>query len=990
MRFPHPIVPFDIETYSTTNLKTSGSYAYFEDPNTDILCVCWKTVKGQKMSWRPGAPPPEKLLAHVVQGGFLMAHNVAFDAEGWLKILVPRYGWVWPGYEAFLDSMACACIVNLPAKLEIAAKMFPGPKKSVEGHKLMMKLCRPAAPIAKSTDPKRFHTPENIQGIVDYCHDDVSAEHGFTKHIGALSAFEERVWRATWSMNRRGVRIDIPLVNKCILMASQVRDHYRGELYALTKGAVDSETKRVPLGNFFEAHGVVLPLTEKGNKSMSKGNAHLIEWDDADEDGQEARRLYDLLNKSSLAKFHSMLSCVCEDGRIRGMFVYAGAGQTARWAGRLVQLQNLYRGMVEGQEAYDALRASMRAFDAHEMEFSYPDIMSAIATLIRTALIPAEGNKFIVADYSAIEGRVLAWLVREEHILQAYREGKRMYAVAAAVRFHCTYEQVMRERAEGDSAKDKQGKVMELACFAGDTLVLTAQGWCPMQDVTAFDLVFDGMEFVPCDGVVYRGSKDIIELAGVGVTPDHKILNFEKDYETWTTAEDLSRSTQLLKTATDGAGLLLCLAPLARAAACEISCVNANAVRTLDRIGIMCLRVPPSSVTCAPNKHRLGPISVMHTSALIGSNEEDYLIGSPRHTAAVPTLLIALMLSTALAVYGWTLTPALNSCSISWTSTAALMLVLSWIEWTTIRGMLRGICASFPETRISPTSSKRSGSNTAEKKCPQPCSGEGTVLDTATLTPSSESYEMVPVLKRSSTGRTTAEVHTFDVLNAGTQSRFMILSSEGPMIVHNCGFGGSVNAIDLMGGQDIPLAEKKEMVKSWRAGRPNTVAFWRDCNRAALWCLRNPLRKKRVCRVVFYFDSKDLKIRLPSKRCLVYRRARITERTWDDGNTSPQVTFFGTDSKHPMPGWIDTYGGKICENITQAVARDVLAEAMVACDDLGYELIMTVHDELVADEPKDGRTHEDLCRDMLNSLPEWAAGLPTDVEGFSCDYYRKG
>jgi DNA polymerase len=555
----------------------------------------------------------------------------------------------------------------MPASLEQASKMLGAAEKNMVGAKLMMKMCRPARAILSSSDPKRQHTPENIAGLVEYCHDDVAAEAGFMRAIPMLSRQEERVWRSTWRMNRRGVYVDVPLVKAAIQKADAVADFYRTKLASVTGGEVEKETQRDRLGVFLEDHGAKLPRSEKtGRISFDKNLRHLVDLSEADEKAVEAYDLYRTLNKSSISKFKRILACMCEDGRIRGMFQYSGAGQTARWAGRLVQLQNMPRGIVETEEEYDALIADVRELSADDIEFRYGDAMGAIASAIRPALIPSPDRKFVVADYSAIEGRVLAWLAGEEWVLQAYRDGKRMYAVAAARIFGVTYEHVVAEKKAGRSELDKKGKVAELAC----------------------------------------------------------------------------------------------------------------------------------------------------------------------------------------------------------------------------------------------------------------------------------------------------------------------------------GYQGGVGAIDQMGGRDLPHEQKVEIVKGWRASRPKTTALWADLQRAAIKAMRRPGSVNRVGVLAFRYDGEDLKLKLPSGRCLIYRRAKLGEKVWPDGGTTPQIEYLGLDDNNRLC-WVNTYGGKLAENATQAVARDLLAVAMLDCEDLGWQFVMTVHDELVAEEPEDGRDHHDLSRDMVASAPSWAKGIPLAAAGFTGQYYRK-
>lgn len=475
------MIHLDVETYSECDLKDVGSYVYARHPSTDVMvaafivdipaCVNAAGVQQDARriagTWLPGQPPPRDLFEALRAGHKVKAHNAAFDAEIWRWVLAKRYGWWWPGYDTFLDSMAQAQITNLPGSLEDAAKFFPSAdRKDMAGSKLMKSLCRPARTTKNLSDQKRHHTPERLAALRKYCMADVRAERSFSRRVPKLSRTEERIWRGTWEMNRRGVSVDTPLVLRCMELAEQTQARYREQLSRATGGDVETETQRARLAAFLTAHGAKLPVTDKGNASFGKDTKHLIDLDEADEPARQAYDLYETLNKSSVAKFRKMLVCQCpEDGRLRGMFCYSGAGQTGRDAGRLVQLQNLPKGCVEGEKAYLTLREMIMAgCCVDDLELCYGNAMAALSSAIRMCIIPGPGKRFVVADYSAIEGRVLAWMAGEEEILKAYIRGLRMYAVAASIIFGEPYEEIMAERSAGHKKKDQIGKVAELAC----------------------------------------------------------------------------------------------------------------------------------------------------------------------------------------------------------------------------------------------------------------------------------------------------------------------------------------------------------------------------------------------------------------------------------------------------------------------------------------------------------------------------------------------
>lgn len=188
-------------------------------------------------------------------------------------------------------------------------------------------------------------------------------------------------------------------------------------------------------------------------------------------------------------------------------------------------------------------------------------------------------------------------------------------------------------------------------------------------------------------------------------------------------------------------------------------------------------------------------------------------------------------------------------------------------------------------------------------------------------------------------------------------------------------------------GLYLPEDEVRIIVKGWRDSRPKTVQFWYDCEKAALAALRQPGRGFRVGRVVFGFDGKHLRCQLPSKRVLWYRDAhiRLKQVPWTS-EPKPSLAFYG-EIEGGRYGLTDTYGGCLVENITQAVARDILAEASLRVDAAGIPIVTLVHDEIVAESASDD---PHLLKRFMDVLPEWADGLPMKCEGFISPYYRKG
>jgi len=221
------------------------------------------------------------------------------------------------------------------------------------------------------------------------------------------------------------------------------------------------------------------------------------------------------LAKSSVKKYQAMENAVCADGRARGMFQFYGANRTGRWAGRLIQMQNLPQNHLE--DLAEA-RSLVRCGDFDALEMLYEDVPDTLSQLIRTAFVPRSGVKFIVSDFSAIEARVIAWLAGEEWRTEVFKNGEDIYCMSASEMFHVPVEK------HGINGHLRQkGKIAELACIAEGQLVLTNHGLVPIEEITTNDLLWDGESWVKHDGVIFKGEREVIDYDGLIATADHLV-----------------------------------------------------------------------------------------------------------------------------------------------------------------------------------------------------------------------------------------------------------------------------------------------------------------------------------------------------------------------------------------------------------------------------------------------------------------------------------
>lgn len=266
------------------------------------------------------------------------------------------------------------------------------------------------------------------------------------------------------------------------------------------------------LKSWLEGRGILVETLGKKDVAALIGD---LDKNSCDQEALDMLKLRLQMAKSSVKKYQAAQRCVCADGRARGLFQFCGANRTGRWSGRLIQLQNLVRNEIS---TLDEARELVKMREFGMLESIYGNVPDILSQLIRTMLVPKEGCEFIVADFSAIEARVLAWLAGEQWRLDAFRNGEDIYCASASQMFGVP---VVKHGINGELRQ--KGKVAELACIAEGSLVLTHKGLVPIEQVTMEHLLWDGEEWVSHGGVVYRGEKEIIVYEGLRATPDHAL-----------------------------------------------------------------------------------------------------------------------------------------------------------------------------------------------------------------------------------------------------------------------------------------------------------------------------------------------------------------------------------------------------------------------------------------------------------------------------------
>lgn len=454
----------DFETASALDLRKCGVHRYAEHPSTRIWCMSWRLGDdGPVQHWRPGYPDPVPLLEHVARGGIMKAHNAAFERTIWNRLLRVRYCPHWPELRIEQQdcTMARAAVLAIPQSLEICGKVLGARvTKDMEGNALMRKAAKPRKALADG-EMTWWDDDETIDRIEAYCDQDILAETEVDLRCPPLSPAERAVWELDQRINDRGVLLDRALIEHALHVRAIALVSLDQQMAQITGGAVQRCSEVAKLVAWIESRGLICNSVAKAEQDdllRAAEREGLL-------DVAEAIRLRQRAAKTSTAKLQAMLDCMCEDGRARGLLHYHGTN-TGRWAGRLIQPQNLYR--VDPERDGDTISRALDVLlahdgdDAHDMlAMLFGDPLSVLAKTLRSMIVAERGRKLVGADLSNIEGRLAAWISGEEWKLEAFRafdagRGPDLYRVAYARSFGIEPHQVT-------GAQRQIGKVEELA-----------------------------------------------------------------------------------------------------------------------------------------------------------------------------------------------------------------------------------------------------------------------------------------------------------------------------------------------------------------------------------------------------------------------------------------------------------------------------------------------------------------------------------------------
>ena len=472
----------DTETYSSIDITKAGAFKYMEAPDFEILLLpyAWNDEPVRVLDLTD--PVDREELPDIISGlldpdVLKIAHNNAFERSAYRR----QFGHYMPP-EEWDDTMILCAMNGLPMSLDAAGEALNLPQQKLKEGKLLINyFCKPCKPTIANGGRTRnlpHHAPDKWARFKEYAKVDVVAMREIHKRLGSfpIPAWERKVWALDARINERGVQIDKELAQSAIAVDEAFREEHTEELRKLTH--LDNPNSVAQLKEWLEGVGVSVDSLNKATVSDLRSTL-------PDPTTQRVLELRQLLGKTSTKKYEAMTAAACQDSRVRGLLQYYGAGRTGRWAGRLVQVQNLPQNHLD---RIGMVRELVRGRDLETLEMCFDSVPDVLSQLIRTAFVAKEGHTFLVSDYAAIEARVIAYLAGETWRMEVFAKGGDIYCSSASQMFKVPVEK------HGINGHLRQkGKIAELACgygggvaalkaFGADKMGLTEE---EMQDIVA-------------------------------------------------------------------------------------------------------------------------------------------------------------------------------------------------------------------------------------------------------------------------------------------------------------------------------------------------------------------------------------------------------------------------------------------------------------------------------------------------------------------------
>ena len=1008
------LADFDFETYSEAGfiwnpdtqkfqappnaikkgLPSIGAAAYSEHPSTEVLSMAYDLKDGLgKRLWKPGDAPPFELFDHIKRGGLLEAWNIGFERWIWLNVCQRKYNWPPLPFDQLRCAKAKSHAFAIPGGLDAAGNIMNiEHKKHKDGKRLLEKFSMPRNPTKHDTRTRIRPQDDPNDGalLYEYNLQDIAAESELSSLFPDLTEHELEFWFCDQRINFRGVQLDQKAIINGISIIEQAYRKYNNELLTLTKGRVSAASEVQKLRNWMMEYGVHAPTLD------AEDVAQLLKIESLPSDVRRALEIREMIGAASVKKLYAMQNQSAKSGRVHDLFVYHSA-RTGRAAGSGPQPQNLpnsgpaisdcpnckkhfidrfgcpwcgmkpyHRPTIEwNPRAVEDAFETLATGNLECVEYYWGNAIEIISACLRGLFIAAPGKDLICSDFSAIEAVVLAALSGESWRMDVFNTHGKIYEMSASKITGIPFDEFIRHKKETGQhhpMRKKVGKVAELACFTHDTQVLTDRGYVSIVDVLLSDKLWDGESWVNHDGVIAKGRKDTITLDGVKMTSSHPISLGHS----WTEASQLvSNENMLIQALAKGSENLPTLENLDDQKKVIVwQNANVHAVNLLIRLililepdghegAIVALRKLQKPKILNGSK----PTKATDILYRILDIDEDWETVYRQLSVVATTPEILHFPTTGVEGLKFSMLGAERSMNFLRTLLlfqAGITKCLKWIESIVMGITSREISDSLLDRIINQINEK-----------PKNCKPEST-----------------------------RSKNVYDIVNAGNLHRFTIKTNSGHLIVHNSGYQGWIGAWKQFGADEFfNDDEMKHAILAWRAASPKIVEMWggqiRDwypcfygLEGAAVQAVLNP-GKRFEYRGLFYIVNRDvLYCQLLSGRYLTYHKPRVVPSTRKTDTVSLSFEGWNTNPKYGSIGWVrmETYGGKLTENVVQATARDILAHAIVNLEKAGYPVVLHVHDEIVSEVPENFGSVAEF-EEIMSNLPVWASEWPVKANG---------
>ncbi|MCZ2466131.1 DNA polymerase [Limosilactobacillus vaginalis] len=456
-------ISIDIETYSSTNLNQTGVYRYADSDDFELLLFGYATDFGpvKVVDLTQGEKIPPQIIEALDNPNIIKS---AFNAQ-FERVCLSRYVGHRLKPAGWHCSRVWSATLGLPLSLRDVGSMLGLPRQKITaGKELVRYFCTPCKPTKANQNRTRnfpYHAPDKWQQFKQYNQRDVEVEMEITQKLERFPV-PQNEWENYWmdqNINDRGIRIDQQLVNNAIKCQNVFHDQYLQTAKKLT--GLANPNSPLQLKDWLHQQGIKTDSLSKASVAQllqtTTGTVHQV------------LALRQLLSKSSIKKYQAMQKAMCQDGRVHGLLQFYGANRTGRWAGRLVQVQNLPRNsMPDLEEARELVKQG----NVPALAMLYDSVPDVLSQLIRTAFIPSKNHHFYVADFSAVEARVIAWLSNEKWRQESFAKNEDIYCASASQMFGVP---VVKHGINGELRQ--KGKIAELALgYGGSIGALKAMG----------------------------------------------------------------------------------------------------------------------------------------------------------------------------------------------------------------------------------------------------------------------------------------------------------------------------------------------------------------------------------------------------------------------------------------------------------------------------------------------------------------------------------